>query len=252
MSDHPIQSPRTVAYRTLCLGTLLKRNALELGMGGIDELPETIREGWKAEHEGIHHHLKKWVMEEKILDYFTDDERLLLNAELGDWQQLDRAQVYWRCESLGMLMWAMEIVDAPYYDAQFDADTLLEPLDLMSPTIDFIWQASLRPADVIHQARDLAEKWHWRAMITQQQEPGEQLPDGQTYPERIKEVAEMMYAEGNLPEVIEDDFPVMGKAYAQLTDEEYNKISSIAKERHYVLNWLCKYSDDWDDVPTDT
>ena len=253
MVEYPIQSARTVAYRALCLGTLLRRNGLELGMRSVGDLPDTIQEGWKREHEGILQHLKTWVIEEKILGYFSPEERLLLDAELGDWQQLDTAKISWRCESLGTMLWALEIVDSPYYDTQFDTDSLLEPLDLLNPTIDFIWQATLREADVIHDARHLAQKWHWRASITQKQEHNAPLPEGVlSYAELIKQVAEETYAKGNLPEIIEDDFPVMGKAYAQLEDSEYNTISSIAKERHYALGWLCKLSDDWDDVPTNT
>lgn len=239
MSDFPTQSVRTVAYRALCLGTLLKRHALEVGLRSVDDLPENIREGWKREHEGIHLHLKKWLVDEKIAPYFSAEEQLLLDAELGEWQQLDRAKIYWRCESLGMVLWAMEVIEVPYYDTQFNAEALLEPLDLMSPTIDYIWQASLREAHVIYEARDLARNWYHRAQFTQQ--------DNKT--ERIQELAHAMYSAGNLPDVIDDDFPVLGKAYHQLTDREYQTISSIAKERYYALQWLCGEGDDWDDVP---
>jgi hypothetical protein len=253
MSKFSIQSARTVAYRALCLGTLLRRNALEIGIRSLGELPDTVQDGWKREHEGIQQQLKAWVIEEKIYNYFSSEERLLIDSELGDWQQLDTAKIHWRCESLGIMLWALEIVDTPYYDTQFDADGLLEPLDLLNPTIDFIWQASLRDADVIHDARHLAQKWHWRATITQRQARNAPLSEGITsYAELIKQVADATYSMGNLPNIIDDDFPVMGKAYAQLTDEEYSIISSIAKERHYALNWLCQMSDDWDNVPTET
>ena len=253
MSDYPIQSARTVAYRALCLGTLLRRNALEMGMRNLTDLPEAIRGGWKREHEGILQHLKTWVVEEKIVGYFSPEERLLMDAELGDWQQLDTAKIMWRCESMGIMLWALDIVDVPYYDTQFDVESLLEPLDLLNPTIDFIWQATLREADVIYDARKLAEKWHWRARIKQQQIRNDPLPDGiESYNELIKQVAHATYATGNIPDVIEDDFPVMGKSYEQLTDEQYSTVSSIAKERHYALNWLCQMGDDWDNVPTET
>ena len=241
MSDNPIQSARRVSYRALCLGTLIKRHSLEMAMLNMRDLPDTIQEGWKQEHEGIHLHLKKWIIEEKIVDHFSSDERLLLDAELGDWQQLDRAKIYWRCESLGMLMWALDVVVAPYYDTQFDLETLLNPLDLMSPTIDFVWMAQLRDSTVIHQARDLAQMWHWRAYATTQGMDSEQ----------IKSRADEMYTNGNLPEVIDGDFPARGKSYAQLTDEEFTKVASIAKERHYALSWLCQPDTDWDDISTD-
>jgi len=249
MTDYPIQSPRTVANRAMCLGTLLKRYGIEQGMQSVDDLPDEIREGWQREHEGIHQSLKRWCAEEKLTDKFSDDERLLIDANLGDWQQLDRAMIKWRSESLGMMLWALGVVEVPYYDTQFHIEALLEPLDLMNPTIDFMWRAELLDGKFIHKARDLAEIWHWRAQISEMQKRGDDPPEGTTFEDEIKRVANETYVAGNLPELIDDDFPVRGKAYADLEDDEFEKISAIAKERHYALNWLCKRSDDWDDVP---
>ncbi len=249
MTTYPIQTARGVANRAMCLGTLLKRYGLEQGMNSIDDLPEKIRDGWHREHEGIHQHLRQWCAEEKLLDYFSSNERLLVDAKLGDWQQLDLAMVKWRGESLGMMLWALGVVDVPYYDTQFMNESLLEPLDLMNPTIDFMWQADLIEPDFIHQARDLAEIWHWRAQITEQQKRGDAPLEGKTFDDEIKRVAHDVYVTGNLPELIDGDFPVLGKAYAALSDEEFEKIGAIAKERHYALNWLCKLSDDWDNIP---
>lgn len=241
MADQPIQSARQVAYRALCLGTLIKRHSLEVAINNIDDLPHVIQDGWQQEHEGIHLHLKKWVVKEKILNHFSSDERLLWDAELGDWQQLDRAKIYWRCESLGMLMWAMRFVDVPYYDTQFDLEAVLNPLDLLNPTIDFVWMAQLRNDTVIGQARDLAKIWHWRALAKVNNIDLEQ----------IKQMADKMYTAGNLPDVIDGDFPARGKAYSQLDDDDYTKVASIAKERHYALSWLYQPTDSWDDVITD-
>ena len=47
-------------------------------------------------------------------------------------------------------------------------------------------------------------------------------------------------------------YPARGKAYCELTDEEWQEMRSIATERLYGLNWLCKYSANWDLVPTGT
>lgn len=33
---------------------------------------------------------------------------------------------------------------------------------------------------------------------------------------------------------------------------DYSEMTSIAIERHYALNWLCGYAEDWDSVPTET
>lgn len=242
MPNHSTQTDRRVANRAMCLGVLLKRHGLELGIQSVKDLPDEIRDGWRREHEGIHQHLKQWCVEEKLIDQFSEDERLLIDADLGAWQQLDRATIRWRSESLGIMLWALNTIDVPYYDTQFDVEALLIPLDLMNPTIDFMWCATVIEGGVIHQARDLAETWHWRAHMQ------EQLLDNPEHIETVHRVAHEMYEAGNLPELLNDDFPVLGKAYADLNSDEYNKIASIAKERHYALNWLCRQSDNWDDV----
>ncbi len=53
-------------------------------------------------------------------------------------------------------------------------------------------------------------------------------------------------------DLAELDFPAFGKPYALISDEEWQIATSIAQERHAAFNWLCGYSDDWDQVPTDT
>lgn len=246
MPELKIQSARTVAYRTLCLGALLRRSGLELGMQHLSEVPEDLRSGWQREHQAIHHKLGEWLIEEKIAPYISPNERALFDASLGSWTSAIIVKTSWRAESLGMLLWAMGIVDVPYYDTQFTPDGMLEPLDLLNPTIDYIWQASVRDASVIHQALELADVWIQRAHIMDSQ-GAEQLPaDDTSYEEMIRKLAEKAYADGNIPEMIKGDLPVLGKAYAELSPEEYNTISSIAYERFFALNWICCHRETWD------
>ena len=249
MTQYPIQSTRAIASRAMCLGALLKRHGLEQGMHSVNDLPDEIRDGWKREHKGIHQHLRTWCVEEKLMPHFSKDEQLLIDAPLGDWQQLDLATVKWRGESLGMMLWTLGIVEVPYYDTQFDTESLLDPLDLMNPTIDFMWQADVINEQFIQKARNLADLWHQRAQLEEQKRLGDAPPETSSFDTLIQSLANDTYYDGNLPELINDDFPVLGKAYHALDDEEYKKVASIAKERLYALNWLCQYSDDWDNVP---
>jgi hypothetical protein len=55
-------------------------------------------------------------------------------------------------------------------------------------------------------------------------------------------------------EVIDEDFAVHGKAYRDLSPEEWSEVRSITLERHFALNWLCGYAPNnrWDETPTDT
>jgi hypothetical protein len=53
---------------------------------------------------------------------------------------------------------------------------------------------------------------------------------------------------------IEEDFPAKGKAYRELSAEEWSEVRSVTFERHIALNWLCGYSlgNEWDHTPTET
>jgi hypothetical protein len=68
----------------------------------------------------------------------------------------------------------------------------------------------------------------------------------------VRDAATHAYEQGDIGEPIGADFPLFGKAYREMTDDEYSRATSIAMERHFALNWLCGYSDDWDETPTDT
>ncbi len=72
-----------------------------------------------------------------------------------------------------------------------------------------------------------------------------------TYEKIIAMAAEYWEKQGWF-KAINGDYPARGKTYAQLTDDEWQELRSIATERLYGLNWLCKHSANWDLVPTGT
>jgi hypothetical protein len=57
---------------------------------------------------------------------------------------------------------------------------------------------------------------------------------------------------GALGSSMEQDFPAKGKAYRDLTDDEFSLVMSIAMERHRALNWLCGYGRELESVPLPT
>ena len=139
----------------------------------------------------------------------------------------------------------------PPYDTQLDAVTLIRILRSQGALVD---QASLRPAAELELARSTAERWHWRSRTTQiQQQPKHlQLPAGLTLDDIVRQSAQLAFDESAIPAPIDGDYPAFGKAYRDLDELEYSTITSITLERHFALNWVCGYSDDWDKTPTDT
>jgi len=169
----------------------------------------------------------------------------------------------WRMEAVQVLMWALHLVATlPPYDVPASPNLLQAvPTEGIER---FVQSARLRPNREIDQARDLAELWHWRARTRQLIEEGYTLdqfdPDRkmraagvETLDDIVRLTAKHGKEEGRF-EVIDEDFAVHGKAYRDLSPEEWSEVRSITLERHFALNWLCGYAPNnrWDETPTDT
>lgn len=163
--------------------------------------------------------------------------------------------VSWAMESAECLLWALGYVDRlPPYDTQSDVEHLKRlPVERMDALVR---NATLRHADLIVKARDVAELWNWRSRTRQLQESGRpvQLPNNMSLVDVVRMTAEKAAADGLFEAAVEGDFPAHGRSYAQLTADQWSAVNSIAMERHKALNWLCGYApgNKWEDTPTDT
>jgi hypothetical protein len=112
--------------------------------------------------------------------------------------------------------------------------------------------ASLRPSSELERAREIAELWHWRSRTRRLQEEGRR-PEAEL-DAIVRQVAPRAADDGMIGPAISGDFPAFGKAYRDLTVEEWSSAQSIAMERHFAFNWLCGLAPDneWDETPTDT
>ncbi len=162
----------------------------------------------------------------------------------------------WLAESAMCLLWALGYISEILpYDCQAEPEiTNKLPAESVQ---DLVKKAALRAADAIQKQRDLAELWHWRARTRQLQESGRMpsvIEGGLTIEKVLRLSATKAAENGALPAPIGDDFPAFGKAYRDLTKEEFSIATSIAMERHRALNWLCGFApgNRWVETPTDT
>jgi hypothetical protein len=244
-----VPEQREVAFRALCLSALVTRGEIEMlarmckdagvPADGLDERIEA---------------LKSWLKTQGVQQHLSDVERGLFARPLGRWKEQAVIDASWRKESLGVLLWALSVLDAmPAYDTEFSEKLHTEAVGWLTPASEFLSRVKVRPSEEIGRARNIAELWHWRARTRQLQEQGYEAPDEfGSLDEIVKTAARLAHDNGDIPRPIEGDFPAFGKAYRDLTEEEYSRATSIAMERHYALNWLCGYAEDWDEVPTDT
>ncbi len=212
------------------------------------DIPEVVEA-----HENHIRDLERWLADMRLGHDQSAEERRVFAQRPGSWPQQDIVDASWRTEALGVLIWALgRLPGLPAWDTQLDKQEVVAHTGLLggSPLLE---QSPLRPREEIEAMRDLAELWHWRARTTQLQEGGGvEPPAGLTFEEIIGMTANGALEAGDVPEVIDNDFPAFGKAYVELDADEYALTTSIAQERHFALNWLCGYSRDWDKTPTDT
>lgn len=254
MYEARIQSARAVAYRALCLGAILKRGELEIQFQSPpdDVQPADPRRYLKSKLHDLNDQLLQWVEDEHLLPHLIDSERKLLQKPLGTWRERTITALSWRVESLGVMLWALRYLDAiPAFDTQFEPDDVLGPLDVLTPSIDFIWRANLRPARSLLMMRDRAEAWNWRSRASELEHLGIQPPDGFTFREIIHVTAEKARAKGNVPYLIDGDFPAFDVPFCELNSDQYAVVSNIAYERYSALSWLCELTAEWESIRID-
>ena len=193
--------------------------------------------------------------------HLSPQEQAHAQTTMATMTEQQQADASWRMEAAQALMWALGLLPAlPPYDTMASHD-LLKQIPSRNDTV-FFQSAHLRERAEIDQARDTAEFWHWRSRTRRLIERGDAFPADpkmraagfHSYDDIVRFSARKAAQKGTIPPCIGDDFPAKGKAYRDLTVEEWSEVQSITAERHFALNWLCGYapSNKWDETPTGT
>jgi hypothetical protein len=196
-----------------------------------------------------------------LWEAMSTGERELMGTTIVTMTSEQQLNACWRVEAAQVLMWALGLIpQLPPYDTQAN-DDLLKGIS-RGDVAGFVSSARLRKERDIERARDDAELWHWRSRTRQVIEEGQEFPANEelqaggfrSYEDIVRFTAAKFAQEGRMPACIDGDFPAKGKAYRQLSAEEWSEVRSITMERHFALNWLCGYSpgNQWDETPTDT
>jgi hypothetical protein len=241
-----VDAPST-ARRALCLASVMARTNLEY------ELQSGSRHKPSEDDDGVFQtNQRQWMQANGLWDALSSRERMLLEKPLETWSMQEIADGQWRAEAIAVLLWALNPTsDLPPYDKQIVGAALMDSLPPPDHAARFIMKARLRDTREISSTRAVAELWLWRARTTQLQSSGAAPPKGWTFERIIATTAEK--ARGDSVFVpIDHDFPAFNKAYSKLSNEEWQTMRSISEERLYTLNWLCKYAENWDEVPTGT
>jgi hypothetical protein len=204
----------------------------------------------RSEVEAENEELMRQIEAKKIA--FSPIERTMISLPLGQWRDVEVAQVFWRYDSAAALLWALGALPAmPPYTVAIPPATVRDEIDALmkrdgSPT--------LRPESELHAALGDAETWHWRARTELLQRRGMQPPPGETFAGAIAQTTQRALELGHMTaaEVIDGDFAVDGIPYAKATAEVKMNLGCIAFERHWALTWVVDYKTEWDTVNPST
>ena len=219
-----LPTDQDVALRALCLTAVAAAGAYATVLlaepDAIDEVAEATAE------------LTEWVVEDGVAEGLSDGERTLLLQPLEEWSDEQRIGAAGRAESLGVLLWALSVLEEmPPWDEPFDS---VEEAPLGETVDELLERSSLRAREEIERARDIAELWLWRAAASARDL------------DVVGGTARAAFDAGDIPAPIDGDFPVFEKAYRDLSEDEAMLTRSIAAERRQALAWLCGQAGDWD------
>lgn len=235
-------SAEAVAHRALSLVSVLFRDNLERAIA-LEQRPRAVV-------EKLNTLLKEWMDREGVRERLSKRESALMEIALGGWDDRAVADISWRVEAVGMLLWSVGVIDAVApYDQMFALEDVMPTLGVFSETAPLMGRLSARSDEVLQRQRDIAEVWHWRARAAELQRRSGLAPA----PQNLQNALGRAQAAGAFDSVPScGDLLAFGKPYRELTAEEATTCAVIARERYLALNWMCGRSADWDETAIDT
>ncbi|MCS6836918.1 MAG: DUF4272 domain-containing protein [Anaerolineae bacterium] len=234
-----LRHEREVAQRALCSGALLRRWQWEYAAHWVNET--TL-----AAHQCDHQALVHWLQIEGLGEALSYDERNLLRAPLGSWSLNDLARVLDSAERLAVLLWALSHLETlPPYDTPSNLSLLLMPLEILTPSIDFVWCARLRPQAELEALREEATLWQWRAQAEDLERMGLRTAEGQPMRAVIRQALAHAQAQGRLQRLYEGDVTAFGRPYARLSAPQHALARAISTQRAHAVAWVCDAEASW-------
>jgi len=147
-------SARQTADRALVLYALVRRAAIEvIATDGDDPLRRRQAEKARLETE-------RWLDRESLTEALTSTERALFDAPTAAWSPEAIADGLWRKEALGVLLWALRLVERmPAIDVEFVVEELNGAIEGAGSVSSFRATARLREPTEIEAAWREADTW---------------------------------------------------------------------------------------------
>jgi hypothetical protein len=144
-----------VSDRALVLYALVRRGTIEYVVAETEGDFGRIRQAEAARRE-----TDDWLEREAVWPAVTEAERRLFEGPSGSWPRAAVADVMWRKEALGTLLWALEhLEEMPQYGLEFEQQHLDETVTRYGSVDAFRTHGRVRPDEQIEAAWLEADAW---------------------------------------------------------------------------------------------
>jgi uncharacterized protein DUF4272 len=193
-----------------------------------------------------HRALCHWLDDLGVAREIELDENALIRAPIGSLEQQEVIDAVWRGEAVVVLAWSLGCAGLPRYDEMCHSQHVAKLLGfLRKRSTTALARPSLRPpADIAHWANTYLTL-HWRLKqfsISQDRIPFADYVAWATWGPLT--VAEL--------DLLDGDLTVQGERIDRISRDQYDRATSIARERHKAFNWLLGFDRIYSLVRTST
>lgn len=224
-------SPIRIARRALALTAITARALLEQDESSVYE-KEKQRQA-----------LVNWATKVSADNELEAKELDILSTPVG---ALDRTTVInttWRLEGLGVLAWALNLVEQAPYDEQVDTAQLLDTLYQAADSL--LKSPSVREEEEIDEYGEQIFALHWRLVEF-------------TLNSEVMDFTEIIQqpwfglTDLTAFHLINGDLAIGGQRIDKAPAKAFSQTMSIARERHQAINWLLGHNPIYSEIDTST
>ncbi|OWK36787.1 DUF4272 domain-containing protein [Fimbriiglobus ruber] len=216
-----------VARRVVALTTVTARAVIERdARNGADAPDQSARK---------HQSLLAWLSDfPALVDEFEPAERGIVETPPGQLAPQKAVDAMWRIEGLTVLAWALGRFDLPRYDELVNIDAIWSAARFLRPPAEALPAVSrLRSLNELEAYRRQAFAYHWR------------LRDYGLRPRAmdLRTFARTSWfgpLDISMLELQDNDLALRGARIDRAPADVLGSCTSLARERHQAINWLCQ------------
>lgn len=224
-------SPFRIARRARALTAVTARALLEQDESSIDE------------REKQRQAVVSWATKVSADKELEEEELKILSTPIGALDQHTAINSTWRLEGLGVLAWALNLVEQAPYDEQVDTGMLLDTLYQAAKSI--LERPSVRAEEEIDEYGEQIFALHWRLVEF-------------TLNSEVIDFAEIIQQpwiglrDLTAFHLVNGDLAIGGQRIDKAQSKAFSQTMSIARERHQAINWLLGHNPIYSEIDTST